>query len=109
MPVALRIWDDLSKEAQLWPVTMLDEQGNTELCNTHEGAAVVLWVSLRRHQPGFTIERARELAAEVSDEELNQLIRYGFHLDEYRPPNLQASSMMMGMMSSSPRESDDAA
>jgi hypothetical protein len=59
--VALEIWRDLSMEAASWPPSIDSRQGNKLLIETWEGNAMVVWVSLRRHNGGFTLEDAKRL------------------------------------------------
>jgi hypothetical protein len=59
--VAIEVWRDLSAEAVNWPPTVESRIGNKLLMGTHEGHALLVWVSLRRHNASFTIDQAREL------------------------------------------------
>ena len=75
--VALQIWRDLQDEAQDWPLSLDHAEGNRLLTLTSEGAAQVVWVMLRKYQPHVTLEKAGEIAADITSEELNELIRLG--------------------------------
>ena len=83
--VALQIWTDLSEEAKDWPPSLTSEIGNNMLLFTHEGAAQVIWVCLRRYNAGVTLEKAREMAAIVSNEELASLLNAGFPEPTFSP------------------------
>ena len=72
--VALQIWRDLQDEAQDWPLSLDHAEGNRLLTLTSEGAAQVVWVMLRKYQPHVTLEKAGEIAADITSEELNELI-----------------------------------
>jgi hypothetical protein len=76
--VALQIWRDLQDAAQDWPPSLLTPEGNLLLTGSSEGAAQVIWVSLRKHQPYITLEKALEMALDIENEELFELIRLGF-------------------------------
>lgn len=75
--VAIQIWRDLQDEAQDWPLSLDHPEGNRLLTLTSEGAAQVVWVMLRKYQPYITLERAAEIAMDITTEELNELIRIG--------------------------------
>lgn len=59
--VAIEVWRDLSAEAMNWPPSVESRLGNKLLMGTHEGHALLVWVSLRRHNADFTLEQARSL------------------------------------------------
>jgi hypothetical protein len=59
--VALEVWRDLSAEAASWPPGVDSREGNKLLMQTWEGNALLVWVSLRRHNADFTLEQARQL------------------------------------------------
>lgn len=73
--VQLAMWQQACDEAKDWPPSLGDE-GTFSLLLTEEGQARILWVALRRHNPGFTIEEARRISVEyeMSGDELNDLI-----------------------------------
>jgi hypothetical protein len=73
--VAIEIWRDLKDEAQDWPITVDTYQGNMLLTTTSEGAAQVVWVTLRQYQPDVTLQRAAEIARDMTVEEVGLLIR----------------------------------
>jgi uncharacterized Fe-S radical SAM superfamily protein PflX len=50
-------------------------QGNMLLTTTSEGAAQVVWVTLRQYQPDVTLQRAAEIARDITVEEVGMLIR----------------------------------
>ncbi len=66
--VALEVWRDLSAEAMNWPPTVESRQGNKLLMGTWEGQALLVWVSLRRHNADFSLDEARALTK--NDDEL---------------------------------------
>lgn len=83
--VAKQIWIDLFEESKNWPPTVWSDEGNRILTQTREGAARVLWVLLRKHQPGFTIDHGRAMAKEIGFAQLNKLIDMGFPEDDVVP------------------------
>ena len=76
--VAIRIWEDLQDEAQDWPPSLSSAEGNMILLSCHEGAAMIAWVSLRRHTPSVDLAEARRIAMDITGDELGELIRLGF-------------------------------
>lgn len=62
----LEIWRTACEDAKSWPPSLLGE-GAFLILNTTEGQAHVVWVALRDHNPGFTLDNARSII------ELNQL------------------------------------
>lgn len=83
--VALRIWTDLSEEAKDWPPSLHSFEGNLILTTTLEGATQVVWTLLRRHQPSLTMERAREIAADLDTSQINELIRLSMPEEAFDP------------------------
>lgn len=73
--VALKIWQDFQEEAKDWPPSLHSFEGNLILTTTVEGAAAVVWALLRKHAPGLTQAKAREIAEGLSMAEVNELIR----------------------------------
>jgi hypothetical protein len=65
--VAIEVWRDLSAEAMNWPPTVESRIGNKLLMGTHEGHALLVWVSLRRHNASFTLDDARQLTKDNDD------------------------------------------
>lgn len=66
--VAIEVWRDLHSEAQSWPPDLASTIGNKILMETWEGNAQLLYVILRRHNGGFTLQDARALTK--NDDEL---------------------------------------
>lgn len=83
--VALQIWTDLSEEAKDWPPSLTSDMGNNLLLFTHEGAAQVIWVCLRRFNASITLDEARKMALTVSNEELAALLNAGFPEPTFSP------------------------
>ena len=83
--VALEVWRELSDEARDWPPGLTSYEGNNLLVMTYEGNVQVIWVSLRRHNPGFTMEHARKMAQDITLDEINELIRLGFPEPTFDP------------------------
>jgi hypothetical protein len=83
--VAAEIWRDLSAEARDWPPAIDSHQGNMLLTTTSEGAAQVVWVLLRRHNPTVDLARATEIAADLDTEQINELIRLGWPQANFAP------------------------
>lgn len=73
--VALRIWEDLSREAENWPPSLESFEGNQILTTTHEGATQVVYSLLRRHNADITLERARSIADDITAAEIAEMIR----------------------------------
>jgi hypothetical protein len=59
--VAKEVWTDLSMEAANWPPSVDSRQGQKLLTQTWDGNAMLLWVSLRRHNASFSLEDAKRL------------------------------------------------
>jgi hypothetical protein len=72
--VALQIWKDLSEEARDWPPSFGSAKATSLLTTNGEGIARLLWVTLRRHNPGFNLEAARALADQVDFDDVNRVI-----------------------------------
>lgn len=72
--VAKEIWRDAVERAREWPPTIQSTSGFSLLTTTHEGNARMIWVTLRRHNLGFTLDRAREVADLVGIEDINRLV-----------------------------------
>jgi hypothetical protein len=74
-PVQIHIWNQAVEDAKHWPPAIQSEAG-TELLLSEEGQARFLWVMLRQHNPGFTLERAREITREweMSAEDMGQFL-----------------------------------
>jgi hypothetical protein len=72
--VALQVWKDMNAEARDWPPSFGSEQSTSILTTTFEGNARLLWVTLRKHNPGFDLNAARELAGVVEFEDINRII-----------------------------------
>lgn len=92
--VAIRIWQDLHEESKDWPPSPLGGHGYRLLTMNREGAARVLWVLLREHNPGVDLERARAMAARIGYMELGSLFDMGFpepSFDPKAPTNGEAS------------------
>ncbi len=83
--VALRIWTDLSEEAKGWPPSLTSAEGNNLLMLTHEGAAQIIWVALRRYNAGVDLAEARRLAMTVSTDELAAILNAGFPEPDFSP------------------------
>ena len=83
--VALQIWKDLSEEAKDWPPTVMSWKGNFQLMFTWEGNAMVAWVALRKHQADVTYERALQITADATTEEIAELMRAAFPEDTFGP------------------------
>ena len=88
--VALKIWNDLSLEALNWPPSLESRQGNELLMMTHEGAATVLWVALRRHNK-VTEKECAELALDVTIDELAAVLSGGFPEPTFDPKSMTAT------------------
>ena len=71
--VAIEIWKTMAEEAKSWPPALGDDRGNDLLIGTTEGAARLLWVTLRKHN-GIDLEKARKLTENVDLEQLTRLI-----------------------------------
>ncbi len=90
--VAIEVWRDLSAEASRWPPSYDSREGCEVLMATWEGHAQVVWISLRRHNADFTLERARQLTEH--DDELMMKV---FILAQPEPtfdPKAPTDSMM---------------
>lgn len=83
--VALRIWTDLSEEAKDWPPAVDSTKGNQFLAMTEEGAAAVLWALLRRHNPQLTFAKVEEIAADITNEQVVELIRLSMPAPDFSP------------------------
>jgi hypothetical protein len=83
--VALQIWTELSEEAKDWPPTITSRAGNQLLMMTLEGNARIIWIALRRYNPGVTLERARQIAETVTMEEIVDLFHAGFPEETFDP------------------------
>ncbi len=92
--VALAIWRDLSDEARDWPPSIESYQGNRLLLGTYEGNARLLWVGLRRHNPGVTLEVAARLAEHITLDEVSALVRLGFPEETFDPKATPATEPM---------------
>jgi len=103
--VALQIWNDLKEEAKDWPLSIENGRGEQLFYTTHEGAAMLLWVRLRRFNPSVTLEVAREMAKDITDEDLRELVRRGFPEETWLPKGEPLTTTT----AISPMASDDAA
>jgi hypothetical protein len=83
--VALKIWSDLSAEAADWPVTVASNRGNRALMLTFEGNAMLLWIALRRHHADVTLDKARQIAEEVTLEEIGAVLNAAFPAETFLP------------------------
>ncbi len=83
--VAIAIWRDLADEAKDWPPSIESREGNRLLLMTYAGNARLLWVALRRHNPGITQETASKLAEHITLEEVAALTRLGFPEETWDP------------------------
>ena len=73
--VQVEIWRQACEAAKDWPPSIGDERSISQLLSA-EGQARFLWVLFRRHNDGFTLERAREISDryELGMEEFNRLM-----------------------------------
>jgi hypothetical protein len=83
--VALKIWTDLSEQAKDWPVAAMSSKGSYQLMFTWEGNANLAWVALRRYQADVTLDRARQITADATTDEIAELIRACFPEDSFTP------------------------
>lgn len=74
--VAIEVWKDAVERSKEWPPTIQSTIGFGLLTTSHEGNARMIWVTLRRHNPGFTLDRAREIADLVGLDDINRLVSY---------------------------------
>lgn len=88
--VALEIWRELSQEAKDWPPKLTSAKGNQLLMLTHEGNAMLLWVSLRKYHADITLDKARTMAEDVTLDEIGEVLRAGFPEESFLPKD-QAS------------------
>jgi hypothetical protein len=82
--VALEIWREFSEEAKDWPPTLTSREGNLILTTTLEGAAMVIFLLLGKHAP-MTMEKAREIAADLETGQINELIRLSMPEPDFDP------------------------
>lgn len=92
--VALEVWRDLSAEAMNWPPTVESRQGNKLLMQTWEGHALLVWVSLRRYNAGFTIEEAR-LLTKNNDELAIEVARLAYPEPDFSPKSQETGAVPM--------------
>lgn len=83
--VALEIWRDLSAEAQNWPPSVFSPAGQELLTTTSDGAAQVVHVLLRQHNPTVDAARARQIADTLSVEDISELMGLAFPERDFRP------------------------
>lgn len=91
--VAREIWRDLWDESKDWPLMLGHPEGAQLLATTSEGSAQVVWVSLRKYQPGIDLAAARAIADEMDPEEVGALIAAGFPEDSFDPKAGTSSSL----------------
>jgi hypothetical protein len=85
--VAIEVWKDLSMESANWPPSVDSRIGTKLLTQTWEGQALVAWVSLRRHNAGFSLDDARQLTK--SDDEIAlKIMQLGFPEPDFIPKPL---------------------
>lgn len=72
--VALQIWRDLNEEAKDWPPSFGSEKATNLLVTSPEGNARLLWVTLRKHNPGFDLAAARTLVESIELDRIHDLI-----------------------------------
>jgi hypothetical protein len=83
--VALVIWQELSEEATDWPVAAMSAKGSYHLMFTWEGNAYLAWAAFRRNQADITLDRAREITADATTEEIAALVRAVFPEETFLP------------------------
>ena len=76
-PIAMEVWKTAVEESRDWPPSMSDERGNQLITMTFEGNARLLWVLLRRYQPGVDLAKARQLAELITLDDLGALMALG--------------------------------
>lgn len=72
--VAVEVWRTLAEEAKSWPPSLGDSRANDLLIGSTEGAARLIWVTLRKHN-GVDLAKAREIATTIDMSDLNELLR----------------------------------
>ncbi len=83
--VALEMWRQASAAAEAWPPPLDSPQGRSLLLSP-EGMSQLLWIALRRHTPGFSLDAARELADRITPEEFLDVQRAVSPGDPKAPP-----------------------
>lgn len=73
--VQLHIWNNATENAKSWPPSLNSNEGIGALLS-EKGQAVFLWVLLRQHNDGFTLEKANEISAnyEMDVDDLTRLM-----------------------------------
>ena len=83
--VALEIWKEFSGEAKDWPPTVDSFEGNRIFTATLEGATAVVWALLRKHNASLTQEKAREIAEDLTSDQVGELIRLSEPEQDFSP------------------------